>query len=267
MAFADVGEVELFYTDEGGGDPPFLFVHGFTCDSHDWSWQIPAFTAGHRVIAADLRGHGRSGVPAGGFNVPTFAADLAGLLDQLDCGPVIAVGHSLGGVIVSALAVEYPEKVRAVVSVDPGYLVDDAMAPMLAGAVDAMRSGDAVAVTQGVLGALYVPATPANLRTWHLRRVAGVPPHVIIETFAGLFGGGDGLALRSASEPYLRRRTRPVLAFYTDPARAATEQGLLPDPPSKVVVWDGSGHWLHQERPEEFNSVLQSWVAGLEESG
>ena len=179
MAFADVGEVELFYTDEGRGDPPFLFVHGFTCDSHDWSWQIPAFTAGHRVIAADLRGHGRSGVPAGGFNVPTFAADLAGLLDQLDCGPVIAVGHSLGGVIVSALAVEYPEKVRAVVSVDPGYLVDDAMAPMLAGAVEAMRSGDAVAVTQGVLGALYVPATPANLRTWHLRRVAGVPPHVI----------------------------------------------------------------------------------------
>jgi pimeloyl-ACP methyl ester carboxylesterase len=35
MAFADLGDVQLFYTDEGTGDPPMLFVHGYTCDSHD----------------------------------------------------------------------------------------------------------------------------------------------------------------------------------------------------------------------------------------
>jgi pimeloyl-ACP methyl ester carboxylesterase len=43
------------------------------------------------------------------------------LLDQLGCRPVVAVGHSLGGAIVSALAVERADLVRAVVSVDPGY--------------------------------------------------------------------------------------------------------------------------------------------------
>ena len=41
MAFADLGDVQLFYTDEGTGDPPMLFVHGYTGDSHDWSWQLP----------------------------------------------------------------------------------------------------------------------------------------------------------------------------------------------------------------------------------
>ena len=66
MAFADMGDVQLFLTDEGTGGPPMLFVHGYTCDSHDWSWQLPHFVAKHRVIVVDLRGHGRSSTPEGG---------------------------------------------------------------------------------------------------------------------------------------------------------------------------------------------------------
>ena len=60
MPFARIGEVDLFYTDEGAGGPPILFVHGFSCDSHDWMWQLPHFMRSHRVIALDLRGHGRA---------------------------------------------------------------------------------------------------------------------------------------------------------------------------------------------------------------
>ena len=66
MAFAELGDVRLFFTDDGEGGPPMLFVHGYTCDSHDWSWQLAHFGATHRVIAVDLRGHGRSSVPDGG---------------------------------------------------------------------------------------------------------------------------------------------------------------------------------------------------------
>jgi len=74
MPFAELGDVRLFFTDEGEGDPPILFVHGYSCDSHDWSWQLPHFVAGHRVIAADLRGHGRSSVTDGGYHPTQFAA-------------------------------------------------------------------------------------------------------------------------------------------------------------------------------------------------
>jgi pimeloyl-ACP methyl ester carboxylesterase len=58
---------KLFMTEVGTGRNVML-LHGWTCDSHDWSWQLPLFEGKYRVVAADLRGHGRSEVmPSGGY--------------------------------------------------------------------------------------------------------------------------------------------------------------------------------------------------------
>ena len=263
MAFADVGDVRLFFTDDGVGDPPILFVHGFSCDSHDWTWQIPHFVEGHRVIAVDNRGHGRSSVPDKGYDPRQFAADIAGLLDQLDTGPVVAIGHSLGGAIVSALAVEHPTLVQAVVSVDPGYLLPEEFRPIVESMAEALETGDPVVGALTFLSASYGPASPIALKTWHMRRIAGVPGHVLQQTLGSLFRGGEALGFREASAPYLQRRACPVLAMYTDPERAAFEATLFQDPRSRSVAWEGSGHWFHQERPEEFNHLVSGWLASL----
>jgi pimeloyl-ACP methyl ester carboxylesterase len=263
VAFADVGDVSLFFTDEGTGDPPILFIHGYSCDSHDWMWQLPHFSETHRVIAVDLRGHGRSSVPDKNFDARTFADDLARLIGKLGCGPVVAVGHSLGGLVVSALAVEHPSLVHAVVSVDPGYLIPDEFEPMIEGLLVGLDD-DPVTTVQGLLGtSSYTPASPTYLKSWHMRRIAGVPPHVLRETGAALFDGTASLAYRVASEEYLQRRACPVLAIYAAPDRAALEATLLTHPRSHAIAWDGSGHWLHQERPDEFNSVVESWITSL----
>ena len=263
MAFADVGDVRLFFTDDGAGDPTILFVHGFSCDSHDWNWQIPHFLGSHRVIAVDNRGHGRSSVPDDGYEPRQFAADIAGLLGQLGTGPVVAVGHSLGGAIVSALAVEHPDLVRAVVSVDPGYLLPDEYRPMIEAMADGLRTGDPVASAQTFLSASYSPASPAALKTWHMRRIAGVPGHVLQQTLGSIFIGPEALGFRDTSVPYLQRRKCPVLAMYTDPDRAAFEATLFDDPRSKSYAWAGSGHWFHQERPDEFNHLVAGWLATI----
>lgn len=263
MAFADVGDVQLFFTDEGAGDPPILFVHGFSCDSHDWSWQIPHFVSGHRVIAVDIRGHGRSSAPDKGYEPRQFAADIAALLRRLNTGPVVAIGHSLGGAIVSALAVEDPDLVQAVVSVDPGYLLPEEYRPIVEGMVNILEAGDPVEGAQTFLSGSYSPASPAALKTWHMRRIAGVPRHVLRQTLAGLFVGPESLGFRDTSVPYLRRRQSPVLALYTDPDRAAFEATLFADARSKSISWAGSGHWLHQERPEEFNHLVTGWLASI----
>lgn len=262
MAYAEVGDVRLFFTDEGEGDPPILMVHGFSCDGHDWMWQIPHFAERHRVIVVDLRGHGRSSVPDGGYEPKQFAADIAGLLEQLDVGPVVAMGHSLGGAIVSALAVEHPSLVSAVVSVDPGYLLAEEVRPVVEAMVAAMGS-DPVAASQQFLSVSYSAATPPALKAFHMRRIAGVPSPVLVATLGGLFVGPDSLGYRDTSVPYLRRRKCPVLAFYADADRAAFEAELFGDPRSRSIAWPGSGHWLHQERPVEFNTVLDEWLASL----
>ncbi|MFN8028410.1 MAG: alpha/beta hydrolase [Acidimicrobiia bacterium] len=268
MAFAEVGDVRLFFTDEGpydgsAGTPPILMVHGFSCDGHDWMWQIPHFAERHRVIVVDLRGHGRSSVPDGGYEPKQFAADIAGLLEQLDVGPVVAMGHSLGGGIVSALAVEHPERVAAVVSVDPGYLIPDEVRPIVESMAAALGESDPVAASQQFLSASYSPATPPALKSFHMRRIAGVPGPVLVQTLGGLFVGPESMGFRDTSVPYLRRRAVPVLAFYADADRAAFEGTLFADERSRSIAWPGSGHWLHQERPAEFNTVVDGWLASL----
>lgn len=260
MPFVSLGDVELFYTDEGGGDPPMLFVHGYSCDSHDWSWQLPHFAKSHRVIAVDNRGHGRSSAPDTGYDHLDFAGDVARLLDHLACGPVVAVGHSLGGVIVSTLAVERPELVQAIVSIDPGYLVPEEMSAGVAPVIEALESSDPIPVAQAALGGTYTPASPLALKTWHMRRIAGTPVHVLRQTLTNLM---EGMARESVSAPYLARRKCPVLAMYTDPSRAAIEAAMLDDGRSRVVTFEGSGHWIHQERPDEVNHIIDTWLATL----
>jgi pimeloyl-ACP methyl ester carboxylesterase len=263
MPFADVGAARLFYTDEGTGDPAVLLVHGWSCDSHDWSWQIPAFAERHRVIAADNRGHGRSSVPIDGYTPHSFASDLAGLLKTLDSGPVVAVGHSLGGVIVSALAVEHPELVRAVVVVDPAYGVAGGSAESLTGILEGLRGPSGRTVAAATFVGMEAEATPSVLTTWHRRRVLGMPLNVVVDTLAGIYEGDDQIGLLPESERYLQRRQCPVLAIYANRDRAAWEATTHRHPYSRHVAWCGSGHWLHQERPAEFNSLVLNWVSGL----
>ncbi|SQD94948.1 MULTISPECIES: alpha/beta fold hydrolase [unclassified Parafrankia] len=260
MPFVELGDVRLFYTDEGSGDRPLLLVHGYTADSHDWSWQLPHLVADHRVIAVDLRGHGWSSAPAGGYTTAQFAADLAGLLDHLEIERVVGVGHSMGGSVVSALAVEYPDRVAAVVAVDPAYLLPDETAGAIGPMLDLLVDTDPVPFVQQLVGGMDLPARLPALRTWQVRRIAGMAGHVLRQS---LEAQATGMALHSRSEPYLRRRRCPVLTFYADPARAAVERAVFTDPRSRVVTWEGAGHWLHQERPAEFNTLVTGWLASI----
>lgn len=260
MAFADINDARLFFTDEGAGSQTLLLVHGFTCDSHDWSWQLPRLVECFRVIAVDLRGHGRSSAPPSGYSAKDLAADLAALLGQIGAGPVIAVGHSLGGVVVSALAVERPDLVTAVVCVDPAYLIEDRASASTEAVVAGLRGPESSSVVQRLIASFDTPARSPALRVWQMRRAAGVPMHVLSQTIECQM---TGLALASNSRPYLARRLCPVLSFYIDPRRADREAESFRDARSRCVTWEGAGHWLHQERPAEFNALVIQWVEEL----
>src|SRR5690606_10333310 len=80
--------------------PTIVFVHGFPLDHMRWQPQIEALSATHRIIAYDVRGHGRSEVGDGQYVVDAFADDLIALVDDVAKTKIIACGLSMGGYIV-----------------------------------------------------------------------------------------------------------------------------------------------------------------------
>ncbi len=104
--------VELFYESLGEGTPLILQGHDHT----PWLFfQAPVFSQTYRFITFDRRGTGRSASPAGEWTIADFAADLRGLMDNLQIEQAIVGGSSLGGMIAAQFAVEYPERLLGLI--------------------------------------------------------------------------------------------------------------------------------------------------------
>ena len=115
--------VKLVYDDQGAGKPAFVFIHGWTCDRSFFAPQAEHFARRHRVISLDLRGHGESDKPQGAYPISAYVDDIAHVIGELKLGKVVAVGHSMGGITVLELGAAHPDKVAAIVMVDPAPLV------------------------------------------------------------------------------------------------------------------------------------------------
>ena len=88
---------QIFYKDHASGQP-VVFSHGWPLSADAWDAQMIFLgERGHRVIAHDRRGHGRSSQPWSGNDMDTYADDLADLIETLHLRDVILVGHSTGG--------------------------------------------------------------------------------------------------------------------------------------------------------------------------
>lgn len=90
---------KIFYKDWGPRDgQPIVFSHGWPLSADAWDAQMLFFGLnGYRVIAHDRRGHGRSDQPWDGNNMDQYADDLAELIEKLDLGNAVLIGHSTGG--------------------------------------------------------------------------------------------------------------------------------------------------------------------------
>jgi pimeloyl-ACP methyl ester carboxylesterase len=111
----------------GGSGPGVLAVHGITSNSHAWVGVARALDDRASLAAPDLRGRGRSAHLPGPYGVAAYARDLLAVLDRLELGQTVVVGHSLGAYIVARLAADHPERVRAAVLVDGGLTIPGAL--------------------------------------------------------------------------------------------------------------------------------------------
>ncbi|MFC4906338.1 alpha/beta fold hydrolase [Actinomadura gamaensis] len=271
MPFAELGDVRVFFTDDSpaGREPrgTLLLVHGYGADSDDWVFHFPEFGKRYRIIAPDLRGHGLSSAPATGYAPHDFAGDLVRLLDHLGVTePVVAIGHSLGTMAVSALAVEYPARVRALVCVDPAYGQTPEIAAGFPAMYEGLRSGDPYPTALANEEWCHTPASPSWLLAWHRRKILATAPQALAEAFPALYDGDAAFGVRPQGDAYLARRECPVLSCWSaaQGASASWERGLFRHPASRAEVWPGAGHRLHAERPAEFTLVVRRWLDELD---
>lgn len=178
-SWIQVGELRLRALRAGHGDTTLVFLHGYGESLMAWRLLLDRFTARYTVLAVDLPGHGLSDRPDGPYDYPALVERLGRLLDQETRGPVIMVGHSMGGQLATGVALARPERVRALVLIAPA---GDGINPILTD-----TGGVASPATAWVASALSF-VLPVHDSAW-LREADGEGP-----------AGGDSAAARTARE-------------------------------------------------------------------
>lgn len=109
---------------EAGHGPPVLLLHSVGLNADAWEPQITGLAARRRVVAPDLPGHGQSDPLPEDADLGDFEAAMAGLIDALGLSPVPVIGHSFGAMIALGLALDWPAKVAALVTLNAVYCRD-----------------------------------------------------------------------------------------------------------------------------------------------
>lgn len=120
MPFQDINGVQVYYEDEGQGQPVLLLHGAFNTARSQFANMIERLSErGYRVIAPDFRGYGRSRPPQRDYPPDFYRRDMedsAALLQALDAAPADVVGVGDGGVIALLLASRHPDLARSVIS-------------------------------------------------------------------------------------------------------------------------------------------------------
>ena len=111
MPSAKIGDIDIYYEEQGQGEPVLLAPPSWW-PSDTWKVSVVPFLSKHyRTIIFDCRGTGYSSKPDHGYNIEQFAKDCAGLLGFLKVSRCHAAGFALGGQIAQALAIQRPDLV------------------------------------------------------------------------------------------------------------------------------------------------------------
>lgn len=257
MAVASRPGVRLHYIEDGAGDPPVVFIHGWCCDHTFFQRQVEHFKAAHRVLALDLRGCGQSDKPDHGFELPTLTDDVAALCREAGIADAVIAGHSLGGMIAVELAARYPSLARAVVAVDPGPLAMTAESRATFQALIAALGGsDSTRARRDYVDQMFLPQEDPERRTWITETMCGAPLPIAIAVLRGILDWNGVGALRLMTAPTLVLLCEP--GGSNDPARLRRFKGDL-----QFGITVGAGHFIQLEIPDQVNLMIERFLKTL----
>ncbi len=254
MENVTVNGVQLAYERRGRGTP-LVLLHGFPLDHHLWDEVVPYLEDSFDVILPDLRGFGGSTTVDTPYGMDDYAADIAGLLDQLGIPRAAVVGHSMGGYVALAFARLYPERVSGLGLVSSQVLADPPERKE-------GRFKSAADVAENGIGSVIEAMAPKFTTDEHLQSIARAsmeqqPP-------AAYIGALKAMAERMDSTPLLASFKFPVVIIHGDAdslipiERAREVKEALPQ--AHLVEISGAGHIPMMEAKEKTAEALKQLV-------
>lgn len=132
-----------------------VLSHALGCDLTMWDALAKQLAADCRVIAYDHRGHGSSDAPAGEYGMAELADDAARLLRELDTGPVVWIGLSMGGMVGQELALRHPGLVGALVLANTTSGYPDAARAVWRQRIDTVQAQGIEAIADAVMARYF----------------------------------------------------------------------------------------------------------------
>jgi pimeloyl-ACP methyl ester carboxylesterase len=260
--------IELYYETCGGAGQPLVLISGLGYPLWQWHKMVPFLAQHFQVVTFDNRGVGQSDKPAGPYTAQMLAADTAGLLDALGIEKAIIVGHSMGGFVAQAMALDFPQKVAKLILCSTNFggarhvpVTAEAMkvlTDVTSDALTRLKNGLIVSAAPG-----WAEKNPEMIEAWIEWRVANpIEP----APYQAQLAIGLGLMTEAAAfEDKLPRLNIPTLILFgahdkvVPPANAALLAEKIKD--SKVLIFPDARHFFPIEIAEAASHAITDFAA------
>lgn len=240
---------EIVWSRSGEGPVTLIFVHGWQCDGGYWREQIDPFATDYRVVTLDLAGHGAADASRQSWSMESFGADVAAVAEAAaPAGPVVLIGHSMGGPVILAAARRI-DRVVGLVGVDTLRNVGSRPTESELQAQLAPIRADYAGVAAGIIDGMFEDTTPTALRQAIRTDMLAGDPQIGIAMMAALRRMNYAAALAELD--------MPLVVINADRAPTAIEALQKQHPQTRLVEIQGTGHFPMLEAPEQFNALLR----------
>ena len=242
----------LFFDDGGAGSVPVIFLHSLAGNHQQWSAQLAHIRLTRRALAVDLRGHGQSPLPTNdNYTIEAIVEDVQAVVTQLGIQTFVLVGHSMGGAVAAAYAGKYPQQVAGLLLVDPSGDSTQMPKAQVQQYMAAMQSEGYGPFIEGYWNHILTGATEAT-QTQVMQDLGDTAQETVTGIFEALFTFNPATAVQQYDGPILS-----VITPLNEIPFALHK--LVPNLPH--VLMTDTGHWLHMDKPDAFNKILDDFLA------
>ena len=251
--------VRLWYEEQGAAEgDAVVFVHGFACDHSQFTAQMDHLSPHRRVVAVDLRGHGRSDAPTQPYTMEGYADDVAWMCGAIGIERATIVGHSMGGIVASLVASRHPDLVVGLVVLDSAIVPIPELTAGLVGWADSLRGDDYLDSLRQVNDVYFEPGDDPRVKA-DVQGSMYAPQHVLVSSAEHM---ADFVISSANGEPVARPDTWRCPVLHVSAAYQMNDvarfRGLCPQ--LIVAQTAGAGHYHHLLVPDQINAMLSRFL-------